>query len=258
MNAAGSPEAADGARRALLRLGNEYVEQRLSGEALVEAAEQLLSGAALYPSQPLMELGVAAGSNLEKFPGPAVDLVLLLVSSLSPQVRAWTVAIVARLARFQPAIWVDTARHLTTDDDWNVRDLAAHIFDVTEWNDGAAEYHVAFVLDVVRAWLVDNDERVRRAAAQAMIGYAVQHPEFRAVLLDVLNPLLEDDLDYVRMSHAVALRILGKADPAAMLDYLESLLPTLTDKSRETIAVVLDHPFADRLSARKAELLSKL
>jgi HEAT repeat protein len=258
MSTAGAPDAADDARRALLRLVTEYVEQRLSGEALVEAAEQLLSGAILYPPQPLMESGVAAGACLEKFPGAAIDLVLALVSSLSPQVRAWAVAVVARLARFQPAIWVDTTRHLVQDDEWNVRDLAARIFDTTEWNDGAAEYHLAFVLDVVRGWLKDNDERVRRAAAQSLVGYAVRHPEFRVVLLDLLSPLLADDLEYVRMSHAAALRTLGKADPAAMFDYLESLLPSLTDTSRATVAVVLDHPFADRLPERKAELLAKL
>lgn len=216
--------------------------------ALEDAADKLgdlLHPLPLYPAAPVLALGDALAEPLEKRPGLAIDLTLRLVSSTVRAVRGVAVAVIHRLARYQPAIWAETVRHLVRDDDWEVRDLAAHAFDTIETGEGAADFHLAYVTDLVRGWVGDEEYLLRRAASQALLGYAARHADFRGILLDVLDPLLEDDLEYVRRSHAAALRTLGRADPVVVYEYIEAGLETLSENSRE------DLPARARASLRR-------
>jgi HEAT repeat protein len=185
-------------------------------------------------------------------------LTLRLVSSPAREVRALAAIVLFRLARFQPGLWVDPARLLLTDEDWEVRDLAAHVFDLQDGIEGAINFHLEFVWDVVRRWSEDSDERVRRAATQALLNFAVAHPEFRPRWLQMLAPLLDDPQEYVRHSLVIALRTLGRADSALVFGFIESRLDQLTDESREVFRLILDHPFAARDPQRQAELLMRL
>ncbi|MFZ5434134.1 MAG: DNA alkylation repair protein [Calditrichota bacterium] len=235
-----------------------YLNHRLSAEEFLERIDRLLADRDLFPPEAIFQLGSTLGTRLENSPGPAVDLTLKLMSSDVRATRAIAVGVLHRLARFQPGFWTDAARHLITDSDWEVRDIAARVFD--DWNgeDGAAEFHLSFVVDVVRDWVQDSDERVRRAASQALLGYAARHPEFRSQLLEILDPLLTDEREYVRHSLAAALRILGRSDPPFVMDYLELVAASNHEPAKEIVKLVLDHSFADRLPDRKAELLRRL
>ncbi len=253
-----SPAPADPLRENVLGLLTDVQHGSLALEDALEKFDDLLAGLPLYPAAPVLALGDALGEPLERLPGLAIEITLRLVSSSVRSVRGVAVAVIHRLARFQPAIWVDTVRHMVRDDDWEVRDLAAHAFDTLETGDGAVDFHLGYVTDVVRGWVGDEDYLLRRAASQALLGYAARHADFRGILLDLLDPLLEDDLEYVRRSHAAALRALGRADPAAVFEYLEASLETISGYGRETFHFVLEHPFANRLPERKTALLARL
>lgn len=217
-----------------------------------------LKGTALYPPAELFGIGIAVGEALEKTPAPAIEITLRLISSESRETRALAVAVIHRLARFQPAIWVDTVRHLLLDDDWEVRDLAARVFDEFEDQDGAAEFHLSFVVEVVGKWVGDPDERVRRAASQALVGYALRHEEFRPQWLALLNPLIGDEREYVRHSFAACLRRLGRGDPELVLNYIENSLDRENREVADVVRCVLEHSFADRLPEQKARITGKL
>jgi len=242
----------------LVALVGECLAGRLAAEAFVELCERLLVGLALYPHGPVLATARGTADRLETSPGLAVDITLRMVSSASREVRGFTSALIWRLARFQPGLWVHTARLLLCDEDWEVRDLAARVFDQRAEGEGAVQFHPDYVCDAVASWAADSDERVRRAASQALLGYAEREIEFRRRLLALLNPLLADESEYVRRSYAGALRTLGRADPALILEYLEAAASNLNEHSSDTIRTALDHPFADRFPERKAALLSRL
>ena len=229
-----------------------------SPEEFLRAAEEVLAGLPLYPPAVIRALGVALADDLDRSPALAVDLTLRLMSSPAREVRALAAAIIFRLARFQPGMWVDPARHLLSDEDWEVRDLAARVFDLQDGEEGAASFHLEFVCEVVRQWTQHSDERVRRAATQALLGFAAANPPFRPRLLQMLAPLLDDPQEYVRHSLAAALRVLGRADSELIFGFVESRLDALTGGAREVFRLVLDHPFAARHPERKAELLARL
>ena len=216
-----------------------------------------LKGTPLYPPAELFGAGIAVGESLENTPAPAIEITLRLISSEIRETRALAVAVIHRLARYQPALWVDTVRHLLLDDDWEVRDLTARVFDVFENQDGAAEFHPSFVVEVVGKWVGDPDERIRRAASQALLGYALRHAEFRKPLLILLDPLIGDG-DYVRNSFTVCLRSLGRSDPELVLNYLESALDRESREIADIVRRVLEHPFADRLPEQKARIAERL
>lgn len=217
-----------------------------------------LKGTPLYPPAELFGIGIAVGEALEKTPAPAIEITLRLISSELRETRALAVAVIHRLARFQPAIWVDTVRHLLLDDDWEVRDLAARVFDVFEDQDGAAEFHPSFVVEVVGKWVGDPDERVRRAASQALVGYALRHADFRPQFLTLLDPLIGDERDYVRNSFAVCLRAMGRSDPELVLNYLENVLERENREVADVVRCVLEHSFAGRLPEQKARIAGQL
>jgi 3-methyladenine DNA glycosylase AlkD len=231
---------------------------RLSAEEFLERAESLLDRLELYPPAAVMELGTSAAKALDSTPGMAVDIVLKMISSAQREVRAVAAAMIFHFARFQPAFWVDTIKLLIMDEDWEVRDLAAHSFDTTEYGEGAAEFHFEYVLEVIEGWLKDSLAQVRRAATQSLLGYAERHPEFRPKLLEILDPLLDDPSEYVRDTHFAALRKIGKMDATLLMDYIERALPKLSDTSREALRQLLNQPFANKSPERKAELLAKL
>lgn len=245
-------------REKLLKTLGQAQDRRLTTGELLSALEEELDGLSLYPPARIRSLGISVAEVLDRSPEFAVELVLAMMSSPAREVRALAVTALTGLARFQPGMWTDPARHLITDDDWEVRDLAAHIFDSDAGVPGAVEFHFQFVCDVVRGWTLHDDERVRRASTQALLGFAAVHAEFRPQLLNFIAPLLHDEQEYVRHSLAAALRTLGKMDAALIFDFIESHIDALTDDSRDVFRLVLDHPFAARHPQRKAGLLAQL
>jgi HEAT repeat protein len=237
----------------------ERVKQgRGSLEEFLRAAEETLSGLPLYPSAVIHALGAGLGDELDRSPALAVELTLRLMSSPAREVRALAATVMTRLARFQPGMWAEPARHLLGDEDWEVRDLVAHVFDLQDDGEGAVGFHLEFVCDVIRQWTEHCDDRVRRAATQALLNFAVANPPFRPKLLQLLAPLLKDEREYVRHSLAGALRVLGRADAELVFAFIESRLDVLTDEKREVFRLVLDQPFAARYPERQAALLVKL
>ncbi len=245
-------------REEFLKLVSDRQNGRLDAETLLHRSEELLEGISLYPPATVMTLGIAAADVLDVTPGMAIDVVLKLMSSTVREVRATAAAMVSRFARYQPGFWLDAVRHLVTDEDWEVRDLAAHSFDTREFGDGAAEFHLEFVSAVVRDWVNSPDPLIRRAATQALLGYAARHPEFRAKLVALLSLLLDDPSEYVRDNHAAALLKVGRLDPPLLMDYIESCRGTAGAYGRETLRNLLEQPFASTIQVRRAELLSKL
>jgi hypothetical protein len=245
-------------REELLELFEDVKAGLLAMEDFVEQASELLNQLPLYPTTTVLALGVAIGEKLEKSPGLAVELTVRLVGAPAREVRAMAAVVIHRIARFQPGMWVDTIRHLVADDDWEVRDLAARVFDTLEAGEGAAEFHLMFVHETVKSWVTDSDYLVRRAATQALTGYAINHADFRPLLLDMLRPLLDDQREYVRRGLAATLRTLGKADGALIFDYLEAAANPPTPRVAETIRLVMEHRFAGKFPVRKAALLSGL
>jgi len=236
----------------------QFVDGKVSVDALVQKCDEILRDRELYPPEPILHFGIRLGETVENSPGPAVEVSLQLISSPVRATRAVAVGMIFRLARFQPGFWVDSARMLITDDDWEVRDLAARIFDDWDSEDGAVEYHTSFVLEVVSGWVCDNDERIRRAATYALLGYAQRHSEIIPQLLDILNPLMADSHEYVRGSMATALRTLGRTNSKSVLDFIEKSLENPSDLVCETIRLSLDRSFADRFPERKARILERL
>ncbi|MCX6600295.1 MAG: DNA alkylation repair protein [bacterium] len=232
--------------------------EQSSPEEFLRAAGEALHGLPLYPPAVIRALGAALADDLDRSPALAVDVTLGLMSSPAREVRALAATILSRLARFQPGMWVEPGRHLVCDEDWEVRDLAARVFDLQDDFEGAAGFHLEFVCDVLRQWAEHADERVRRAATQALLGFAAANPPFRPRLLQLLAPLLNDPQEYVRHSLAAALRVLGRADAELVFGFIEARLDPLTDGAREVFRLVLDHPFAARHPERKAELFSHL
>ncbi|MBU0508007.1 DNA alkylation repair protein [bacterium] len=257
-NNSGDGESTEERNRELTDLAGQCAQGRIPVEELLAEFDHRLAGTPFYPPAGLFGLGNAVGEILEKTPAAAIDVALKLISSSVRETRGAAVGLIFRLARLQPGFWVDTARHLVTDDDWEVRDLAARVFDVFEDQDGAAEFHLAFVVEVVTAWVRDSDEQVRRAAPQALLGYALRHAEFRPRLLPILDPLLADPREYVRNSFVACLRTLGRADPDVVLDYLETAAARADETGNDTIRLALDHPFADRVPDRKARIIERL
>ncbi|MDD5087577.1 MAG: DNA alkylation repair protein [bacterium] len=245
-------------RARLIALAGQCAGGQTAIEDFVAQCDDRLAGIPLYPPAEVFAAGVAVGEALEKTPAPAIEVALRLISSEARETRALAVAVIHRVARFQPAVWVDPVRHLLLDDDWEVRDLAARVFDVFEEHDGAAEFHLAYVVEVVETWVGDPEERIRRAAPQALLGYARRHAEFRPQLLTVLDPLLDDEQDYVRTSYAAALRALGRTDPELVLNYLETTLERDSLNAAEVVRCVIEHPFANRLPEHKARLVRRL
>jgi hypothetical protein len=256
--ATGHKPAHDPIQDALLALLADRKSGRLDAEPFLERVEDLVGSLPLYPPSRVMGLGAAAGEVLDKNPETAIEVVLLIMGSTIREVRALAAAMLHRLARLQPSFWADTVKHLATDDDWEVRDIAAHAYDTIEGDVGAVEFHYEWVSEAVGGWALEDNYLLRRAASQALSGYALQHADFRPQLLDLLDPLFDDDLEYVRQNYAATLRKLGRADPELVMDYLESKAAALTDPARDTIRTVLQHHFANRLPERKAKLLSQL
>lgn len=242
----------------LLTLVESFRSGQFDGEDLLRDIEKLLAGVDIYPPVQILPLGTGIADLLEKSPAEAIELTMKLVSSSVREVRALAAAMITRFSRYQPGLWLDPVQHLINDDEWEVRDLAAHCFDTQEHDDGAVDFHGGYVWQVVQDWVISENPLLRRAASHALLGHAAKHAESRRKVLDLLDPLLDDDLEYVRDSHAAALRTLGRSDPSLVLDYIERSLENPTDASRETFRRVLDHSFADRHPARKAKILGRM
>jgi hypothetical protein len=245
-------------RDEVLQKVREYADGRLTAEDLVLHVDAALTVLELYPPEPIIDIGQAAGELLERNPEAAVSAMLQMISADGPATRAVSSAIVARLARFNPGIWAGIVRHLAADTDWEVRGFAARAYDSRQGEAGAVEFHTDWVLDELAAWAKDTDYRLRYAATQAVLGYAQGHAELVPRLLDLLDPLKSDDTEYVRHGYAMTLRILGRRQPHVVLHYIESRLPLKSDEEREVFTLTLDDSFAAWDQAKKAELLARL
>ena len=240
----------------------ETLRDYLSGGSdlaeLVAQSDELLQGIKLYPPAPVLDLGQAAGQILEKKPEPALNAVLQLMASEVSETRAVTAVMVSRLARYNPATWAGVVRQLAADDEWEVREYAAHAYDSREGYSGAIEFHQDWVLEELAGWITDAEYLLHHAATQSLLGYVQVNEQIIPRLLELLNPLLQDASEYVRTGHVIALRMMGRKRPEAIFKYIELHLPPKSADIRETFLQVLDHNFANKLPDRKRELLAKL
>jgi HEAT repeat protein len=236
----------------------DWREEKFTDAIGVEAVNDLLREVVTYPFAVAIELGNAAAELLEKDPESAVNITLQLTGSEEKSVRAISTVIVARLARYQPQIWMNLAKHLAADDDWGVREYAAHIFDTQGQFEGLSGFHLDYCFEILEGWVKDENYLVRRAPTNALLSYYLKNPEIGERLIKLLDPLLNDEMEYVRRNHVFALRTIGKKKPELIFDYIESKLGVMTDRIREVFREVLEHKFADKLPQRKATLLSKL
>lgn len=226
---------------------------------LIADFDALLTGVPLYPEIRLVKLGNAAVLRLEKTPEFAVRTVLRLLSASEAAARALVCVIISGIARFQPRIWADVVKHLLTDRNWEVRNYAARVFDSRPgFFEGAAVYHFDYVIEVLEGWVRDENYLVRRAPTHALEGYLSEHPEQAERITALLDPLLDDEFEYVRSNHVMALRDIGRLRPEWVMEYIESRLPNLTDRSRETFRQVLNHRFAEQLPDRRSRLLAAI
>jgi 3-methyladenine DNA glycosylase AlkD len=245
-------------REEFLGFLKSWRDEQDSDNTARQQIDLLLSDLKLYPFTPVIELGIAGAELLEKTPEEAVNITLQLAASEEKATRAVSTVILSRLARFHPKIWMELAKHLAADSDWEVREYTAHIFDVQGQFEGLAAYHLDYVFEVLGSWVKDENYLVRRAPTNALLSYYLKNPEIGERLIALLDPLLDDLMEYVQRNHIFALRTIGKKRPELVFDYMESKLPQLTDNSRQTLRQVLEHKFADKVPARKKELLAKL
>ncbi len=238
----------------------ECIESWCETPVLAKSAQvdQVVAVLPLYPTDQIEEHGRIAASILEKHPAAAIEILMQLSASPQPQSRALATAAIARLAIYAPSIWVNLIKHLLTDTDWEVRRYAARVFDSTSKFDGAAEYHLEYLLGVVGEWTRDRDYLVRYAATQSFLGYVRRHPEFGERLLGLLDPLYDDPAEYVRDGAAAAMRAVGKDRPELVFSFIELKLDQLKDCERATYRTALDHPYADKRPEWKAKLLAAL
>ncbi len=240
----------------------ETLREYLAGESdiaeLVAQSDELLQGLTMYPPEPILDLGQAAGQILEKKPEAALSAVLQLMASQVGETRAVTAVIVSRLARYNPATWASAVRHLASGDEWEAREFAAHAYDSREGYSGAVEFHQDWVLEELAGWVTDSEYLLHHAATQALLGYVQVNEQIIPRLLELLNPLLQDSSEYVRTGLVIALRMMGRKKPEAILKYIELHLPPKSGDIREMFLQVLDHSFANKRPDRKRELLTKL
>jgi hypothetical protein len=245
-------------RTQFLAAVNDCATGELDLAELVATSDDCLSGVAFYPPGPAIDLGQAAGQVLEQKPEAAINAMMQLMSSESGGTRAVTCVIISRMARYNPSIWASMVRHLAADDAWEVREYAAHAYDSREGYSGAVEFHQEWVLEELAEWVSHSDYLLHHGATQALLGYVQVNDQIIPRLLELLNPLLQDPSDYVRTGHVIALRMMGRRKPEVVLKYIDLHLPPKSDEMRETFLQVLEHPFADKVPERKAELMAKL
>jgi hypothetical protein len=217
-----------------------------------------LSELKLYPFHPLLQLGDEIGAILEKEPALSIEIVLRLSGSSLPATRALACVTLSRLARYNPAPWMELAHHLAADENWEVREYAAHIFDTHGEFEGLAAFHLDFCFEVLSKWVGDEDYRVRRVPTNALLGYFLRHPEIGTRLLSLLEPLLTDDTDYVRRNLVFALRTVGKKRPELVFSFLEEYLDKATAGVGDIFRLTLDHRWTRGHEATRDRILQRL
>lgn len=195
----------------------------------------------LYPHEPLLQLGTAVGDILEKKPAVAIDIALNMVSSTTKATRALACLVIGRLARHGPAHWMSLARHLAVDEIWEVREYTAYIFDTRGDFEGIAAFHLDYCFEVLTSWIQDSDYRVRSVAANALLGFFLEHPEIGRRLITLVEPLLSDGSDYARRHLVGTLRTIGKKEPEMVFEFIEKHLGDESGTTNETLRLALNH-----------------
>jgi HEAT repeat protein len=237
--------------------------QRLvdSGGTDFDVAEDLdphLEGMKLYPFGPVLSLGSEIAVILERKPEAAIEIVLRMVGSSVAATRALAGVLLSRLARYGPAPWMKLAHHLAADENWEVREYAAHIFDTHGDFEGLAAFHLDFCFEVLSQWVRDEDYRVRRATTNALLGYYLKNPEIGPRLLSLLEPLVGDGSDYVRRNLVFALRTVGKKRPELVLSFIEQHIEEHAEVSRDIFLQTLDHRWTRGYESRRDAILQRL
>ncbi|MFH1011673.1 MAG: HEAT repeat domain-containing protein [bacterium] len=232
-----------------------------SGGTSLDVARDLdpyLQGVKLYPFAPILSLGNEIGTILEQKPQAAIEIVLRMVGSNLAATRALACVLLSRLARYGPAPWMKLAHHLAADDNWEVREYAAHIFDTHGDFEGLAAFHPDYCFEVLTQWVQDEDYRVRRATTNALLGYYLKHPEIGPRLLSLLEPLLKDSSDYVRRNLVFALRTIGKKRPELVLTFIETHIENSRETVRDIFHQTLTHRWTRGYESSRDALLKRL
>jgi hypothetical protein len=223
----------------------------------VDAVDQLLRGIAIETPEPLSSLGIAAAKLMEKHPEEAVNLCMRLSGSTLPATRCLCAVIISQISKYQPGLWTDMVKHLALDDDWNVRDFAAGVYDSIPGREGLIEFHPDFVWETLAELVKDRDYLVRRLTTRALLGYFKQHPEIAQRLLTLWEPLLTDPNEFVRRNLVSALRVIGKKHPDLVLTWLDSKVNSPSGHVAEIAGLVLQSPFAFKCPELRQSMLEK-
>ena len=242
----------------ILSMFQRLAESNGTAFNVAEDVDPYLRDVKLYPFKPLLELGSEVGKILEKKPEVAVEVLPRLVGSSFEPTRALACVVIGRLARYEPAEWMSLAHHLASDDSWEVREYAAHIFDTHGNIEGLAAFHLDYCFEVLDQWVRDSDYRVRRVTTNALLGYFLKYPEIGERLLSLLEPLLSDNSDYVRRNMVFALRTVGKKQPELVFAFLESHLDIDRGTTRDIFRQTLDHRWTRGHEDRRDTILKSL
>jgi hypothetical protein len=242
----------------ILAMFHRIVESNGAAFNVVEDLDPHLKGIELYPFEPLLKLGSEVGKVLEKNPAAAIDIVMSMAGSPLEASRALACVVVGRVARHGPAQWMSLARHLAADDNWEVREYAAHIFDTHGDIEGLSAFHLDYCFEVLNQWVRDTDYRVRRATTNALLGYFLKHPEIGERLVTLLEPLLTDTSDYVRRNLVFALRTVGKRRPELVFAFVENHLGDELGGTREVLRQTLKHRWTRKYEGRRNTILKSL
>jgi hypothetical protein len=223
----------------------------------VDAIDQLLRGIAIDTPDPISALGIAAAGLMEKHPEEAVNLCMRLSGSTLPATRCLGAVIISQISKYQPGLWMDMVKHLALDDDWNVRDFAANVFDSTPGREGLVEFHPDFVWETLTEWVRDRDYLVRRLTTRALLGYYKQHPEIAQRLLTLWEPLLTDPNEFVRRNLVSALRVIGKKNPDLVLTWIDAKVNSPSGHVAEIAGLILQSPFAFKCPELRQSMLEK-
>jgi hypothetical protein len=224
----------------------------------VEDADVLLSGLPTDPPDSIGALGVAAAAIIEKQPEKAIQITLMLGGSGVIATRCLCAVVISQIGKYSPSIWIDLTKHLARDENWDVRNFAAAIFDSFPDREGLIEFHSDFVWETLKDFAKDTDYLIRRIPTRALLGFSKAKPEITGRLLELWKPLINDPTEYVRRNLVSALRVVGRRQPAEILAWMNLQLDSGKTHSGEIFRMVLETGIFDKNEEQKRSLLARL
>jgi HEAT repeat protein len=149
----------------------------------------------------LTQVGVAVGQAALASDMPDLAAIERLATSESPAVRCCAAMALGEYGTVHPKQIVPAAYRLAKDAAWEVREFIANALD-----ERMGQTQGDFVYQLMRQWVGDLDENVRRVPTNALMRYGRRHPDR---VLALMGELRHDTSAYVRKNVAFCLGVLG-------------------------------------------------